>query len=124
VKNCFRAYSGFSGGFSLLFAIKYRPQPGRTDADAKRVRALLIKWQAPPGVEVKNHYHYVSGGGVLIVDTLDPSLLYETLGPFKPLVEFDVEPVINFVEALAISTDVDEWVASASAASFGNTDRA
>jgi hypothetical protein len=54
---------------------------------------------------------------VLIVDTLEPSTIYETLAPFKLLVEFDVEPVINFLEAIAIPTDVDEWVASNSSAS-------
>ena len=107
----------------MLFAIKYRPQASRTEADAKQMRALLLQWQAPPGVDVRNHFHYVGGGGVIIVDTLEPSALYETLEPFKPLVEFDVEPVINFLEALAISRDVDEWVASTSAASHGNVDR-
>ena len=107
----------------MLFAIKYRPQASRTEADAKRVRELLLKWRAPPGVDVTSHFHYVSGGGVVIVDTQEPSALFETLEPFKPLVEFDVEPVINFLEALAVSTDVEEWAASASATSNGILNR-
>jgi len=101
----------------MLFAIKYRPQASRTEAESKNIRELVMKWEAPLGVEVQHHFHYVSAGGVLIVDTMDPSALYETLDPFKPLVEFDIEPVINYLEAMAISTDIDEWVASASAAS-------
>ena len=101
----------------MLFAIKYRPQASRTEADAKHVRKLLLKWQAPPGVDIRNHFHYISGGGVLIVDTQEPSALFEILEPFKPLVEFDVEPTINFLEALAVATDVEEWVSSASATS-------
>ena len=83
-----------------------------------------MKWEAPEGVEVKHHFHYVSGGGVIIVETQEPTALYETLEPFKPLVEFDVEPVINYLEAMAISTDVDEWAASVSASSHGNGGRA
>ena len=108
----------------MLFAVKYRPQASRTEADSKHIRELLMKWEAPESVEVKHHFHYVSGGGVLIVETQEPTALYETLEPFKPLVEFDVEPVINYLEAMAISTDVDEWAASVSASSHGNGGRA
>ena len=107
----------------MLFAIKYRPQPSRNQPESKHVRELLMKWKAPEGVDVKHHFHYMSGGGVLIIDTLDPSALFETLEPFKPLVDFDVEPVINFLEAMAISTDVDEWAASVSVSSSENGGR-
>src|SRR6185503_10100399 len=103
----------------MLFAVKYRPQANRTTAESKHIRELLMQWQPPAGVELKHHFHYVSRGGVLIVDTRDPSALYETLEPFKPLVEFDVEPVINYLEAMAISTDVDQWAASVSASGNG-----
>src|SRR5688572_23238424 len=100
------------GGLPVLFAIKYHPRPGRTEAESKRVRELLMAWEPPSSVEVRHHFHYVSGGGVVIVDTEVPGSLFESLEPFKPLVEFDVEPVINMIEALAISLDVEEWVAS------------
>jgi len=82
-----------------------------------------MRWKAPEGVEVKHHFHYVSAGGVLIVETLEPSAIYETLEPFKPLVVFDVEPVINYLEAMAIAADVDEWAASVPPASNGNSGR-
>ena len=97
----------------MLFAIKYRPRPGRSEAESHRVRNLLMKWEAPEDVAVKHHFHYISGGGVLIVETDDSAALYQGIGPFKSLVSFDVEPVINFVEAMAISADVEEWAASA-----------
>ena len=104
----------------MLFAVKYRPQASRTEADSRHIRELLMNWKAPESVEVKHHFHYVSGGGVLIIETQEPSSLYETLEPFKPMVVFDVEPVINYLEAMAISTDIDEWAASVSATSDGN----
>ena len=97
----------------MLFAIKYHPRSGRTEAESQRLRELLMMWEAPAGVDVRHHFHYVSAGGVLIVETNDPGSLYEAMGPFKSLVEFEVEPVINFVEALSISTDVSEWAATA-----------
>jgi hypothetical protein len=34
--------------------------------------------------------------------------------PFKAFVNFDVEPVINFVEAMALSADVEAWAAAPS----------
>ena len=108
----------------MLFAVKYRPQASRTEADSKHIRELLMKWEAPESVEVKHHFHYVSGGGVLIVETQEPAALYETVEPFKPLVEFDVEPVINYLAAVAISSEIDEWVISVSADSPGSTGRA
>ena len=96
----------------MLFAIKYHPRSGRTETESKRVRELLMAWEPPSGVEVRHHFHYVSGGGVVIVDTDIPGSLFESLEPFKPLVEFDVEPVVNMIEALAISLDVEEWATS------------
>jgi len=88
----------------------------RTEAEAQRLRELLMKWKQPESVQVKHHFHYVSGGGVIIAETEKPSALYEAMEPFKPLVEFDVEPVINFMEAMAISEDIGEWAHSVKAA--------
>ena len=96
----------------MLFAIKYHPRSGRTEAESKRARELLMAWEPPSSVEVRHHFHYVSGGGVVIVDTEVPAALYESMAPFKSLVEFDVEPVVNVIEALAIYLDVEEWATS------------
>lgn len=96
----------------MLFAIKYQSRPGRTEAESKRARELLMAWEPPTVVEIRHHFHYVSGGGVVIADTEVLAGLYESMAPFKSLVDFDVEPVVNVIEALAISLDVDEWAAS------------
>ena len=55
---------------------------------------------------------YVSGGGVVVAEAEDARSLYEMVEPFKPLVEFEVEPSVNVIEALAISLDIEEWVDS------------
>jgi hypothetical protein len=97
----------------MLFAVKYQSRPGRTEAESHRLRQLLVKWDPPEGVDIRHHFHYVSGGGVLIVETDDPAALYVGMGPFKSLLDFDTEPVINFLEAVAIAADLDAWAASA-----------
>ena len=96
----------------MLFAIKYRPRESRTNGDRRRIRQLFVAWEPPFGVELQAHYHYVSGGGLVVVETDAASLLYESLEPFKPSVSFDVEPVINVLEAVAISMDVHDWIDS------------
>jgi hypothetical protein len=96
----------------MLFAIKYGPSGYNTDEDKRRVRQLFVAWEAPTGVDIECHYHYVSGGGVIVVDTDSAALLFEALEPFKPSVHFHVEPVINALEAVAISMDVEEWANS------------
>jgi hypothetical protein len=85
------------------------------------MRELLMAWNPPHGVEIRHHFHYVSGGGVLIVESDVAGALYESLEPFKPYVDYHVEPVINMVEALAIQLDVEEWVESVKSVA-GNAD--
>lgn len=101
----------------MLFAIKYGPAGYRTEADRKRVRRLFLAWEPPFGVDIIAHYHYVSGGGVVVAETESAILLFEALEPFKTDVQFHTEPVINVLEALAVAIDVEEWADSILAAS-------
>jgi hypothetical protein len=71
-----------------------------------------MAWTPPAEVDVQAHYHYVGGGGVVAVEADSAKALYEMLGPFKPLVDFEVEPTLNIIEALAVSLDIEEWVDS------------
>ena len=93
----------------MLFAVKYEPKAGRTREESRRLNHLIMKWQPPPEIAVQQHYHYVSGGGVMILDANQPGDLFEALEPFKSMVIFDVEPVINFLEAVAVAQDITEW---------------
>ena len=78
------------------------------------MRHVFVAWEAPTGLEIMAHYHYARGGGVVVVDAAGASTLFEALSPFTPTVEFDIEPIVNVIEAVAISMDVDEWVESIS----------
>lgn len=96
----------------MLLVVKYSPPPNRTPSERRRVREIFVAWEPPAGVELRTHYHYISGGGFLIVETQDAAGLFQALEPFKPLVTFEIEPVINVIEAIAISLDIEEWAAS------------
>jgi hypothetical protein len=96
----------------MLFALKYRPIENRTEAESLYVHQLASAWN-PPAATIRHHFHNVSGGGVVFVDIeKDIAPLLESLEPFRPFVDFGIEPVLNMAEAVAISLNVDEWKAS------------
>jgi hypothetical protein len=99
----------------MLFAIRYEPSANRTSEDNRRVRELFVAWKPPTQADLQAHYHFVRGGGVLILEADEAGPIYEALEPFKLQVEFVVEPVVNLVEAVAVSLNVEEWIASVTA---------
>ncbi|HEX5369567.1 MAG TPA: DUF3303 family protein [Dehalococcoidia bacterium] len=95
----------------MELAISYRWRDNTTEKDTKAVRKLFMAWEAPRGVGMKAHYYFARGGGIVIVDADNASALFEGLAPFTPTIEFDIEPIFNVIEAIAISMDVEEWAA-------------
>jgi Domain of unknown function (DUF3303) len=96
----------------MEFAILYKWRSNVTNGDTRKMRSLFIAWDPPEGLTVDSHYHFARGGGIVTVEVDDASVLFEALAPFTPIVEFDIEPTINAIEAVAISMDVDEWLES------------
>ena len=96
----------------MLFAIKYAPSESQTEEDRRRVRRLFVAWAPPPGVDLEAHYHLVSGGGFMVVTSESTLALFESLEPFKPAIRFDIEPVVNVIESIATSMDVQDWADS------------
>jgi hypothetical protein len=96
----------------VLFAIQYAWRPNVNEADTRRIRDLFVAWDPPTGLEVTAHYHYARGGGLAVVEAVGAGTLFEALAPFTDGLDFDIEPIINVLEAIAISMDVDEWVDS------------
>jgi hypothetical protein len=107
-----RAMEPRQNGEVMLLAIKYGPSEFQSQEDRRRTRRLFMKWEPPPGVEIQAHYHLVSGGGFMVVESDSPGALYESLEPFKPKTLFDIEPVVNVIEAVSTSIDVEDWADS------------
>jgi hypothetical protein len=93
----------------MQFAILYRWRSNITDEDTRSVRRLFMAWEPPNGVELVSHYYFARGGGIVVVEATAVPALFETLAPFTPTIEFDIEPVFNVIDAIAISMDMDDW---------------
>jgi hypothetical protein len=90
----------------MLFALIYRFTVG--EEEQRRLRDRFMRWTPPPGLEVKFHYAFASGGGVAIADATNSGIIREALGPFISSINCEIEPALSIPEALAISLDVDQ----------------
>lgn len=107
-----RAIMAAGGSGALLFAVLYSWRPSAGEDDIREIRERFIAWNPPTGLEVNAHYHYARGGGLAVVETTNASILFEALAPFTKALDFDIEPIVNVLDAVAISLDVEEWVGS------------
>ena len=97
----------------MQFAIIYRRRPAITDGETRRLMRIFMAWSPPPGVELLAHYHYARGGGGIVILTTDSAAaLFESLTAFDSIIEYQVEPVLNVIDAVAIKMDIDVWVSS------------
>jgi uncharacterized protein DUF3303 len=96
----------------MLFAVLYSWKPTVDDDDARKTRHFFTTYEPPHGIEIFAHYAYTRGGGIVLIETDDASLLYEALIPFRTTIDFELEPIVKVIKALAIARDVDEWVDS------------
>jgi hypothetical protein len=93
----------------MLCAVLYRWRNSSTDGEARRVRQLFLAWTPPRGLEIRAHYAFARGGGIVLVDAGSVAAIYEGAAPFMSALDFEIEPVLNVIEAISISMDVDDW---------------
>ncbi len=97
----------------MQFAITYRRRASVTDAETRRLLQIFMAWTPPSGVELLAHYHFArGGGGIVILQAETASALFEALTTFDSIIEYDAEPVLNVIDAVAIKLDIDAWVSS------------
>ena len=105
----------------MLFAITYHRRPNITDEETRRLLRIFMAWTPPPGVELLAHYHFARGGGGIVILQADAaSALFEALTAFDTIIEYETEPVLKVIEAVAIKMDIDEWVSSLGAKARNN----
>ncbi len=97
----------------MLFAINYRRRANMGDEETQRLLRIFLAWSPPEGIELLAHYHYARGGaGIVLMRAVSAGRLYEALATFESMVDFDAEPVVSVIDAVAIKMDVDAWVDS------------
>lgn len=85
----------------MLFAVHYTTRPTAT---SKADTAALMQEFGERG-EVAGtvaHYTYPGGGGMVIVEQDDMSVLYETVSAYGQWLDFDVRPVLDIDTAVPI----------------------
>lgn len=103
----------------MLFQINYKTRAGGTaeenEASGKRALALFSKWSPPAGLEVKSFLSRADGnGGTLVVETDDIKVLAEGPAKFSGLNEFEIVPVLDITDAIAIFGEAADWHSSIS----------
>jgi hypothetical protein len=103
--------------WTMLFQVNYRVRAGgsatENEASARRAQALFAKWSPPTGFEVKSFYARVDGaGGSLVVETDDAKLLLDGSAKFGFFNDFEVVPIVDISEAVAVQNAALDWVAS------------
>src|SRR6188474_168798 len=84
----------------MLFSVTYRRRANATEENTRDLIRRFMAWNPPKGVEVRNHYHYAEGGGgIVILETDSAGALFEGLTAFDSIIEYDIEPVLNVIEA-------------------------
>jgi len=97
----------------MQFAITYHRRPNITDEETRRLLRIFMAWKPPPGVDVLAHYHFArGGGGIVILEAAAANALFEALTTFDTIIDYEAEPVLNVIEAVAIKMDIDAWVSS------------
>ena len=97
----------------MLFSVTYKRRSSYNDDSTRELIRRFMAWTPPAGVELRNHYHYAEGGGgIVILETDSAGAMFEGLTAFDSIIEYDIEPVLNVIEAVAIKMDVTEWVIS------------
>jgi hypothetical protein len=85
----------------MLFAVHYTTRPA---AGTKADTAALMQQFGERG-EVAGtvaHYVYPGGGGMVIVEQDDMTVLYETVSAYGEWLDFDVRPILDIDTAVPL----------------------
>jgi hypothetical protein len=86
-------------GINMLFAVHYTTRPtAATKADTAALMTEFGKRGEVPGSIA--HYVYPGGGGVVIAEQDDPSVLYESIIAYSEWLDFDVQVALTIDDAV------------------------
>jgi hypothetical protein len=103
----------------MLFQVNYTARAGGTakenEESARRTQALFAKWTPPPGMEIKSFHARADGrGGTVVLEADDVKVLLDGPAKFGAVNDFEIVPIIDITEAVAIQNEALDWMASIS----------
>jgi hypothetical protein len=103
----------------VLFQINYTARAGgsvkENEASSKRALALFSKWSPPAGMDIKSFHARADGqGGTLVVETESIAVLADGPAKFLAVNEFEIVPILDITDAVAILNEASAWTDSIS----------
>jgi hypothetical protein len=103
----------------MLFQINYTVLAGgsakQNEESGRRAQAVFAKWTPPAGMEVKSFHARADGrGGTVVVETDDVKVLLDGPAKFGIFNEFEIVPILDIAEAVAVQNEALDWIASIS----------
>ena len=103
----------------MLFQVNYTARAGgsaqENEESARRTQALFAKWTPPPGMDIKSFYARADGqGGSVVVETDDVKVLLDGPAKFGAVNDFEIVPILDITDAVAIANEALDWAASIS----------
>jgi hypothetical protein len=103
----------------LLFQVNYTTRASgsakENEETARRGQAVFAKWSPPAGMDVKSFYARADGrGGTVVLETDDVKVLLDGPAKFGFLNDFEVVPILDITDAVAVQNEALDWVASIS----------
>ena len=101
----------------MLFQVNYTARSGgsakENEESARRTQALFAKWTPPPGMDIKSFYARADGrGGTVVVETDDVKVLLDGPAKFGAVNDFEIVPIIDIADGVAIANEALDWAAS------------
>jgi len=94
----------------MLFVSIYKATGTTTEASQKRNLQLFANWKPPAGFDIKSHYAFADGGGgILIAEAATVAAIVEAAGPWGPFFDFEIHPILDVAESVAIAQRVYAW---------------
>ena len=94
----------------MLFGVMYKPRPGGDEQRQERSLQLFTEWTPPDGIDFRAHYLRADGnGGIGIVDADAAAVIGEAVAPFSPFFEYEIVPLMEVEEAVAVLQRAVEW---------------
>lgn len=96
----------------MLVAGSYRFRPG---VDQRIGLKRFQAWQPPAGFSFQGHWATADGaGGMFVAEAESAAAAFEATATFTDVLEFQLVPVLDIMEAVPINVRVYDWIDSVS----------